>query len=735
MTLRWRVVLFTLAVLVPACVALAWLVAQAAERDRSVFESRVRETTHAVAMMVDRDLERRSGILQVLAASPQLQDWDLNSLCRLASAALLGAPGPIALRDAEHQYFNTGLPDCKVPGGVVPSPQRPRSTAGIELTPLFEGSVTRELMMIIDMPVMVKGHEYYLGLGIRPAELQRILDQHSLPTGWTAAIVDSAGVVVARRPDPDRWVGRPGRNNARNSTQVAQLTAPGLDAEGSVRVTDSAGIPVQLFYSSLARHGVAFFITVPAGQMGELGRSVLLEMVALTAFMVFMACLFAYWVGNSVSTPIEALRKAAGALQAGHPVTPIKSGVSEIAAIGAAMTQASAAIQQGTAMMNRRVAEAVAATEATQKQLVQSQKLETVGQLAGGVAHDFNNVLQTLSTALYVLGGLPQQDSARPVIDAGLRAVQRAARLVRQLLSLGRMPPLEPQPTDLRDLLLQMQDLLACTLSPQLRLQTDLAVDLWPVEADPAQLEIALLNLLFNARDAMRGAGVVSIRGVNLSAVDGDWVVISVHDTGEGIAPDVLPRIFEPFFTTKADGRGTGLGLAQVRRFTTLSRGTVTASSVAGEGTTLTLRLPRSTKVPQREPVATPPLRLKVPCWLLFVEDDLLVVQVVVPALEAAGFSVLHARGADEALAMLRGGARFDLVFSDIMMPGSVDGLALAQLLARDWPQLPVVLTSAFAADISQLPGIPVVAKPYSIHTLVTSLVEALTRHGRIAHT
>jgi hypothetical protein len=526
-------------------------------------------------------------------------------------------------------------------------------------------------------------------------------------------------------------VGKQGRDNSRDSKRVTEQPPGPYAAEGMLHGTDASGLPVQVFYSTLAQHGVTFFITVPESQVGGMGQSMLRQMAVLTGVMIFLACLFAYWVGNRVSLPIEALRDAARALQAGKPVAPISSSIGEIAAIGAAMMQASAAIQQSTAMMNWRIAEAVAATEATQKQLLQSQKLETVGQLAGGVAHDFNNVLQTLSTALHVLGGLPQQATARPVIDAGLRAVQRAARLVRQLLSLGRMLPLEPQPTDLRDLLLQMHDLLACTLPPQLRLQIDLAADLWPVEADPAQLEIALLNLLFNARDATQGTGVVTISAANLSTAEGDWVVITVNDSGEGIAPDVLPRIFDPFFTTKADGRGTGLGLAQVRRFTTLSRGTVAASSVAGEGASVTLRLPRAMDVPRRDAASPQPLHLNVPCWLLFVEDDLLVAQVIVPALEGTGFSVLHARSADEALAMLRGGARFDLVFSDIMMPGSVDGLALAQLLARDWPQLPVVLASAFAADISQLPGIPVLAKPYSINSLVTALVEALTRHGR----
>lgn len=731
MTLRLRVVLFTLAVLVPACVALGGLVAAAGDRDRLAFESRVRETTRALSMVLDRDLERRAGILQVLAASPQLQDWDLDSLCKLANAALLGAPGPIALRDSQRQYLNTTQPGCKVPADVVPVLQRSRTSPESQLTPLFAGSITHELMMLIDTPVVVKGREYFLGLGIRPAELQSMIDQQRLQPGWTAAILDSEGVVVARSPDPQKWLGKPGKDHARKSSEVDAGTSTALLPEGSMPGFDASGQAVQVFYSRLPRHGVTFFITVPAKQMGELGKRIVSEMIVLTFLMIVLACLFAYWVGDRVSRPIEALRDAGRDLQAGMPVLPIASGVSELAAIGSALVKASEANRHSTAVMNRRIAEAVAATEATQKQLLQSQKLETVGQLAGGVAHDFNNVLQTISTALHVLGALPQQVAARPVIEAGQRAVQRAARLVRQLLSLGRTPPLEPQPTDLRDLLLQMHDLLSCTLPPQLRLQTDLTPELWLIEADPAQLEVALLNLVFNARDATLGKGLVTISANNQSSNDGDWVVITVHDNGEGIAPHVLPRIFEPFFTTKEDGRGTGLGLAQVRRFASLSQGTVTAESILGQGSSVKLRLPRATRAVSQSLLDQAAGQLAGPCWLLFVEDDLLVAQVIVPALESAGFSVVHARSGDEALAMLRASTRFDLVFSDIMMPGSVDGLALARCLALDWPHIPVVLASAFASDVAQLPEVPVLVKPFSIQTLVTALVEALARHVR----
>ena len=731
MTLRLRLMLFTMAVLLPAIVALMWLVALAGSQERATTEQKVGEMVRALSQAVDRELERRKGIVQVLAESPQLQAWDLDSLCRLAKSSLRDAPGPVALRDSQRQYLNTSQVDCKVAPDIKPVLPASRQGGDPELSPLFAGSVTHELMMMLDVPVTARGQVYQLGLAIRPVELQRLLESYRFPPGWTAAIVDRAGVVAARVPDAQRWVGRLAAGNARNAKGIANTPFEQLDGEGSLAGVDASGMPVQVFFSILKRHGVSFFVTVPQRDFEELSRGMLLRMAVLAGLLILLASLFAHWMGNRILQPIEALQRAARDLQSGQSVTAVQTGVPELWAIGTALARASQAIRDSTAVMNRRVTEAVASSEATQRELLQSQKLETVGQLAGGVAHDFNNVLQTLSTALHVLGNLPQQEAGRPVIEAGIRAVQRAARLVRQLLALGRAPAPEPQPTDLRDLLLQMHDLLACTLPPQLRLATDLPADLWPIQADPAQLEVALLNLLFNARDATGGNGLVTISARNEPAGDGDWVLIRVSDTGEGIAPEVMPRIFDPFFTTKADGRGTGLGLAQVRRFAELSQGSVAARSVAGEGATILLRLPRAARPVAKAPLTAAMARLSGPCWVLLVEDDLLVAQVVVPALEGAGFSVLHARSADEALAMLRGGARFDLVFSDVMMPGNVDGVGLARLLAQDWPQLPVVLTSALAGEIADLPDVPVLPKPYSMQVLVNTLLEALAHHGR----
>jgi len=202
-----------------------------------------------------------------------------------------------------------------------------------------------------------------------------------------------------------------------------------------------------------------------------------------------------------------------------------------------------------------------------------------------------------------------------------------------------------------------------------------------------------------------------------------------VTDTGRGIEPEVLPQIFDPFFTTKPVGQGTGLGLAQVHAFAQDSGGTVSATSEPARGTTLTLRLPRSTRAVPADEGEPEPVSLLRPCTLLFVEDDVMVAEVVDSALTGAGFKVVHARSGDQALAQLRGGLRVDVVFSDVVMPGSINGIELAQLVAREFPGLPVVLASGYAGSEIGEPAVTLLAKPYSIQTLIRTLAEALPVH------
>jgi CheY-like chemotaxis protein len=319
---------------------------------------------------------------------------------------------------------------------------------------------------------------------------------------------------------------------------------------------------------------------------------------------------------------------------------------------------------------------------------------------------------------------------SQPLIEAGLRAVNRAARLVQQLLAFGRNVPFSRQSVDLHSHLLAMEVLLSKTLAENLRLRIDLAPDLWRIETDPSQLEVALLNLVFNARDAMPGGGEIMMRAGNEIREGKEGVMLRVSDTGVGIEPALLPQVFEPFVTTKPVGMGAGLGLSQVRDFSLNSGGAVCAQSTVGQGTTVLLWLPRATSDEIGETYPAPLRAAPQGCRVLFVEDDVLIAEVVTSALRGAGFEVLLRTTAEDALSLLRAGEPVDVVFTDVVMPGSMSGLQLARQLRQEFPVLPVILSSGYAEQLESQERFVVLAKPYSVQRLVEEILAAVRSEG-----
>ncbi len=721
MTLRLRVVLLTLLILLPAIGVGGWLVAAAVAREHAVMDTRLRETTRALSLVLDREVERRVAIVQLLAASPQAQDLDFAGFCKLAKVAQVTQLGNIALLDREVQYVNTLLADCGINARHTMIEAAGFTEKGPHLSDLFQGTVSQESLSVLSVPLTVKGHLYNVALAIRPTEFQRIIDEQSLPLAWAVSIANEQGTVLARWPDQQRWVGI-----KRISTFNDRLH--GLD-EGALSAVNLEGIASMVFFKKSSEFGLIFFVAVPESLYYSGRTKSVIQASGGAALLLLLGGGIALWVGRRAAAPIEALQAAATDLEAGRVVSLPATRVFELQQVGDALVRASERINAASRAMEQRVAEAVSATESTQARLVQSQKLEAIGRLTGGIAHDFNNLLQTLSTGLHVLDLMVHDAKAKPLIDAGKRAVNCGSRLVQQLLLFGRHVSMSRQPLDFRNHLLSMEALLTRALPPNIQLHSEIATDLWAMDTDASQLEVALLNLVFNARDAMEHGGTLTIRTFNDQAGNYDQVVIEVSDTGVGMPAEVLGRIFEPFFTTKAVGRGTGLGLSQVRTFAQESGGSATARSIEGAGTTITLRLPWSTRQPAPEDGPGETVALRGPCRLLMVEDDVMISEVVSSALAAAGFTVVHARTGDEALALLQGGARFDVVFSDVVMPGAVNGVALATRLARDFPSLPVVLTSGYAGQVPDLAGTLLLTKPYSVQALIRALTEVLPTH------
>lgn len=398
---------------------------------------------------------------------------------------------------------------------------------------------------------------------------------------------------------------------------------------------------------------------------------------------------------------------------------------------------AEAALRDLNTSLEARVSREVSEREKAQAALLQVQKMEAIGQLTGGVAHDFNNLLQALSGCLNMVGRRVKDPAVDRLLDAGHQAVDRGSKLTKQLMAFARRQALRPEPVDVRDALLGMSELLARALRADIALDIDLEPDIWVIEVDPTQLEMAVLNLVVNARDAMPNGGSLRIRAHNRAVASGngpegltgEFVEIDVTDDGSGMSPEILARAFEPFFTTKEIGKGSGLGLAQIYGFARQSGGAAQIESVSGQGTTVTLLLPRSTKAPAT-PQAAPKPRNAAGGRILMVEDDSIVGGIMTAALEDLGYWVLRATTADEALGLLAGGADVNLLFTDVVMPGGRSGLDLARELHRLRPGLPTILTTGYSEDIGTGEGFRVLSKPYRTEELVEAIETELGHSG-----
>lgn len=365
-----------------------------------------------------------------------------------------------------------------------------------------------------------------------------------------------------------------------------------------------------------------------------------------------------------------------------------------------------------------------------QEALHQSQKMEAVDNLIGGVAHDFNNVLQIISGNLQLLGATTDTDAlARRRLNAAFSGVERGAKLAAQLLAFARRQPLEPRVVNIARLLHDMDEMLRRTLSEAIELETIVDDGLWNASVDISQLENVLLNLAINARDAMDAHGKLTIEvsnallddayaAANQEVMIGQYVMLAVSDTGEGMTPDIVERVFDPFFSTKPEGQGTGLGLSMVYGFVRQSGGHIKIYSEPNQGTCIKIYLPRAEGAEDIiDPVLTEPASGGTET-ILVVEDNAEVRETVIDLLTGLGYRVLHAADAQSALAVILSGVAIDLLFTDIVMPGTLRSPELARQAKLAQPALEVLFTSGYTENAiihgGRLdPGVALLSKPY----------------------
>jgi PAS domain S-box-containing protein len=369
----------------------------------------------------------------------------------------------------------------------------------------------------------------------------------------------------------------------------------------------------------------------------------------------------------------------------------------------------------------------------SREQLFRSQKMEALGQLTGGLAHDFNNLLTAiLGASDLALRNVGDADKVRRMLDGIRNSAQRGANLTKQLLAFARAQPLEIKSVDLKSFLAEATTLLRPSLRSDIEVIIETSDQLWNIDADAGALELSLLNLAFNARDAMKDGGTLKISATNQllngepEGLHGEHVALSVSDTGAGMARDTKERVFEPFFTTKSFGEGTGLGLSQVFGFGKQLGGAVTVDSELGKGSTFTLYLPASRS--SQDGTVNSANGVHALGRVLVVEDDQLVADLAAGMLNELGFETTVTHSAKEALDWLIAGERPKVVFSDIIMPGGITGIELARKVRSRFPELPILLTTGYSEEAVETHGFPVLQKPYELDSLAGALAKLLRR-------
>ena len=731
MRTRARFLLLVLSVLVPSFIASALAVAYVYYDAQEGQNRSMAETARAMALLVDNELETKETLLHALAGAPSLERHDLPEFYQHARRAVAPPESALVLSALDgRMLFNTRRPyGSPLPlynaSKLAEMAQREGPDRTL-VSNLFLSQTTGVYNVALQVPVKSGAQvRYMLLLSMHASVLQRLLLRQRLPQAWLATLVDRNGVIVARTRTPEKYVGKTVSEKMRKRTMNS--------GETIVDGPNMEGIDMRVYVSTVPGSGWKVLLSIPAAELRAAPLRAAALLGGLMALLLITGLAAAHRFANRAIAPIEALGRSALALGEGPEVRYEPAGWAELDSVAHHLADASTRIRHSQCEMEKRVAEAIAATERAQSALLKNQKLEALGRLTGGIAHEYNNLLQTLTTALQLAAFSTREDKIKSLIQTCQRTVTRATTLTGQLGSFGRLQAARLSTVDVCEQLRSAVQLMKGSLHGDVAVEVHCAEDLWPVTLEPLQFDVALLNLALNARDAMPAGGLlrldarnVAIDGADAALPKGDYVLVSMVDSGSGMQPDVMARALDPFFTTKPPGQGTGLGLPQAYAFAVQAGGTLILDSIPGIGTRVDIYLARAqaqvSAVPEAEGTAVaPPARGS--GTVLFVEDDALVREAVTRALMESGFAVLVAEDGEAALRLLDDSAqRPDVVFSDVVMPGQVSGIDLAGIVRQRYPGLPVVLATGYTEQQIAVPDVQILAKPYAIEQLVAIL-------------
>ena len=735
LSIRSRLMMLTAATVLPLVAVGGFAVIRTVDDQKVQVEQAVGSTVDGLLGDIDRQIIAIEVELQVLAVSPSLQSENLYPFYQQMFAALpLQGTSIVLLDTTGQQLLSTNLP-FGAPLPRVPNTemsQRVVATGKPHVSDLVMGAVLHRPIVAVGVPVFREGKvAFVLVSGLGSETLSKLLRQPDLSPDWVVAIFDRKGIIVARNRELDRFLGKPAAPIIREAIKgpveswIPNVTSEGIKVYSTFRQSAATGWTVAI---GVPRE----FVDIPRRHAQFLAFGGGGTVLALSLFL-------AWWMARAIRRPVEALTAATKAVASGARIGELNGGVHELNQVGDALRATAAALarhreqlEDTVALRTEELRAEIEARKQAEATLLQSQKMEAIGQLTGGIAHDFNNLLTIASGSLEMLEARISDERSLYLLRNVQSAISRGATLTTSLLAFARKQRLEPVLADLNSVILEMDDMLRRSLGPSVEIRHALASELWPVQIDVGQIETALLNIAINARDAMPGGGILLFETANVNECPSEevagreCVLVSVHDTGTGMSLDVVERAFEPFFTTKEVGKGTGLGLSMVFGVVHQSGGAVRLRSELGRGTTVLIYLPRAAHgaLPVAGSAASAGVQSGTGARILVVDDDAAVRWVTVECLREAGYRVAEADGGRAALTLLEREDPCDLVVMDHVMPG-LSGRDTVRLARRARPELKVLFLSGYAAW-EEAGGDVWLQKPFKTQALAEAVLQAL---------
>jgi signal transduction histidine kinase len=729
-----RLILLLLALALPLNLVIIGVIWDLLSRANEVQRASLMFAAQSIAHGADAELGTYKALAEALSRSPALL---INDLLAFEAEARRAFPSRehtlVVLSDPDglqlmNTHFDLGQPlPRRRPPEAIAAMHRAFSARSIVITDLVKSPISPRLFVTIQVPIFKDGAPFRgLAIVIIQEAFLRLLHAQGIPKHWHAGIIDGQGRYIVSVP------------HAEVGAFASQAWRAAKEQTGLFEFLSREGDPLIQANAHPSSSAWSVGVAVKKAELRQAAWMTVRWAIMLGIGLSAGSLLLAWGLARQITQPIDQLRQAFSDVSAG-PGEPIEIGPPEILELQDTLYRTTSALMEALSKLEREMS----LREEAQAALAQSQRMEAMGQLAGGVAHDFNNVLAAISTYLDVAMPRSADEKARKAIQGALDSIEMGASLTRRLLILSSRQGVGLERLDLNDRLRATIELLRRTLGDQVTVTLQCSPEPCQTFANAGDVDNAILNLAINARDAMPDGGVLTIetRVVTLdadaagrlpSARSGDYVIVTASDTGHGMSPEVRVRAMEPFFSTKEHGKSTGLGLTTVHGTVRQSGGFVAIESTVGQGTSVHLYFPKAEYVPivSDASLSTKEAPLGDGELILVVEDNDKVREATVSGLESLGYAVLEARTGPDAITLLESDEPIALVFSDIVMPGGMTGYDVAERVRSMKPDLKVLLTSGYI-DLGvkvkkSARDVKILAKPYTRAQLAWALRDAL---------